>query len=74
MTIQRIQNQTRRHFLQQSTAGIGAAALGSLLSGETSASPSRENPLAPRQPHFAPQSKAGYLLAHDRIAPESGHV
>lgn len=57
MAINPIQHQTRRHFLQQSTAGIGAAALASLLDGESSASPAQTNPLAPRQPHFAPTAK-----------------
>lgn len=52
--INQIHQQTRRHFLQQSTAGIGAAALGNLLAGESSAS---ENPLSSRQPHFAPKAK-----------------
>ncbi len=54
MSIERIRNQTRRHFLQQSTAGIGAAALGSLLATESSAS---QDPLATRQPHFAAKAK-----------------
>jgi hypothetical protein len=54
MHINQIHHQTRRHFFQQSTAGIGAAALGNLLAGESSAS---ENPLSSRQHHFAPKAK-----------------
>ena len=42
-----LQNQTRRHFLRQSTAGIGAMALASLLQRE-SKSDGVVNPLAPR--------------------------
>jgi hypothetical protein len=57
MSIERIQQQTRRHFLQQSTAGIGAVALTSLMAGEASAATVADNPLATREPHFAPQAK-----------------
>ena len=52
-----LQQQTRRHFLQQSTAGIGGIALGSLLAGEVSAGPDAADPLAPQQPHFAAKAK-----------------
>ncbi len=48
---------TRRHFLQQSTAGIGGMALASLLSGESQAATALENPLAGKQPHFPPKAK-----------------
>ncbi len=40
----------RRWFLQQCGVGLGAMALGQLLGAS-------ENPLAPRQPHFAPRAK-----------------
>jgi len=56
-TTQRLQNITRRHFLQQSQAGIGAVALASLLGKDVQAAPGAENPLAPRQPHFPPKAK-----------------
>ena len=54
----RLQQQTRRHFLQQSTAGIGGIALGSMLLRDplTAGDPS-PNPLLPRAPHFAPKAK-----------------
>jgi hypothetical protein len=56
--LEQLRLRTRRHFLQQSTAGIGAAALGSLLAGDLSATErSAANPLAPAKPHFAPKAK-----------------
>jgi hypothetical protein len=51
-----LQHLTRRHFLGQSAAGIGGMALGSLIAGNSSASPSID-PLAPKQPHFAGTAK-----------------
>ena len=54
----KLQQQTRRHFFQQTTAGIGGIALSSLLAGETQAAErSAINPLAPTEPHFAPRAK-----------------
>jgi hypothetical protein len=50
----------RRHFLRDCRVGLGAIALGSLLSAEQgrAASPSvASDPLAPRPPHFAPKAK-----------------
>ncbi|KAA5546885.1 DUF1501 domain-containing protein [Roseiconus nitratireducens] len=58
--IENLSLNTRRHFLQQSTAGIGAAALASLLADDApAADPPRSatDPLAARQPHFAPRAK-----------------
>lgn len=67
-----IQLKTRRHFLQQSNAGLGAIALASLMGTHRShaadtpgdASPSESpattlpsNPLAQRSPHFKPKAK-----------------
>ena len=43
---QLLQHRTRRHFLRESTAGIGGVALASLLAKEASAAP-QINPLAP---------------------------
>ena len=47
---------TRRHFLKQSTAGIGAAALAAMTQEEASGA-SVEDPLAVRQPHFKAKAK-----------------
>ena len=51
--------ETRRHFLARTGVSLGAAALGSLLSGEASAAatpePSRTG--LPGIPHFAPRAK-----------------
>ncbi len=47
---------TRRAFLRRSGVGLGAMALGSLLTAGLAADGSA-NPLAPRQPHFAPRAK-----------------
>lgn len=59
MQMQRVLTETRRHFLKQSTAGIGGIALGSLLAKEVrgadaAAAPS---PLAPKAPHFPAKAK-----------------
>jgi hypothetical protein len=51
--------QTRRHFLEQSQLGLGAIALSSLLARDGAATPlpAVVNPLASKQPHFAPKAK-----------------
>src|SRR6478609_6413286 len=59
---QRCLDITRRHFLRGCGVGLGKMALAGLLtdalSGRVSAgSPSEENPLAPRQPHFPGKAK-----------------
>ena len=46
---------SRRWFLEQCGVGVGAAALSSLLG--PSASAQSIDPLAPKQPHFAPKAK-----------------
>lgn len=50
---------SRRSFLRTAANGIGAWALGDLLSadGLTAATAGAANPLAPRAPHFAPKAK-----------------
>ncbi|HEY1784102.1 MAG TPA: DUF1501 domain-containing protein, partial [Pirellulales bacterium] len=51
---------TRRHFFGRTASGVGAAALASLLGGETSAEPSVASPAPaglPSLPHFAPKAK-----------------
>jgi len=57
--LEQIQLNTRRHFLRQSTAGLGGIALNSFLADEglQAAGSSVENPQAPRGPHFAPKAK-----------------
>ena len=49
----------RRWFLQQCGVGLGAMALGQILGAAQSsaAAPAAINPLAPKQPHFAPKAK-----------------
>lgn len=55
---QLLENQTRRHFLKTGSLGLGAAALAS-ISGGASAAPAGGivNPLAIKEPHFAPRAK-----------------
>ncbi|NND96601.1 MAG: DUF1501 domain-containing protein, partial [Pirellulaceae bacterium] len=54
----RLQLQTRRHFFQQSSAGLGGIALSTLLANESSAAKrSAANPLAPQQPHHPAKAK-----------------
>ncbi len=51
--LERLQLQTRRHFLKQCQLGFGGIALASLLAGDSPASPRYViNPLAPKKPHF----------------------
>ena len=60
--LERLQLQTRRHFLQQSQMALGGIAMSALLARDGVAAPAsatREviNPLAPKAPHFAPKAK-----------------
>ena len=48
---------TRRHFFQQTGVGIGGAALSTLLSEDSSASPGIKNRGSLGGPHFAPRAK-----------------
>ena len=51
---------TRRHFFSECFVGLGGIALGGLLSARSLAgapAPESRNPLAPKQPHFAPKVK-----------------
>jgi hypothetical protein len=55
---QRLQLQTRRHFLKDSGIGLGALALSTLLSKEGDAAPEGLiNPLAPKKPHFPAKAR-----------------
>jgi uncharacterized protein (DUF1501 family) len=51
-----LQHRTRRHFLRESTAGLGGMALASLLAKESAAAP-QVNPLSPKPPHYQPKVK-----------------
>jgi hypothetical protein len=66
--IERLQNVTRRHFLQHCQVGVGTAALASLLGRDLSAVESQSgvapsepsaavNPLAPKKPPFPAEAK-----------------
>jgi uncharacterized protein (DUF1501 family) len=50
---------TRRHFFSRCGMGLGGMALASMLgrSSAFGATPTLENPLAPKPPHFAPRAK-----------------
>ncbi|MFG0333634.1 MAG: DUF1501 domain-containing protein [Maioricimonas sp. JB049] len=53
-----LQAQTRRHFLKDCQTGLGAIALATLMGDVAPAAPQPvQNPLSPRQPHFAPKVK-----------------
>ncbi len=54
---------TRRWFFEQCGVGLGAIALGSLFRQNGWAAPAAlANPLAPKQPHFAPKAKRVIFL------------
>jgi hypothetical protein len=56
---------TRRWFFEQCGIGLGTMALGGLLAESgyaASVGPAAANPLAPRQPHFAPKAKRVIFL------------
>ena len=53
---------TRRWFFQQCGVGLGAIALGTLLRENGLAALAPGNPLAPKQPHFAPKAKRVIFL------------
>lgn len=53
-----LETQTRRHFLKTGSLGLGAAALASLTGGAAAApAGGAVNPLAIKEPHFAPRAK-----------------
>ena len=52
----------RRWFLQQCGVGLGALTLGHLLRQSGFAAPGTLNPLAPKEPHFAPRAKRVIFL------------
>ncbi|TWU57535.1 DUF1501 domain-containing protein [Rubripirellula reticaptiva] len=52
-----IHQQTRRHFFQHSTAGLGAIALSNLLRSDAGAARPADNPLAIQPSHFPAKAK-----------------
>jgi Protein of unknown function (DUF1501) len=54
--LENIHHQTRRHFLQQSAAGLGGIALNALLAPDSQAATAL-NPLAPKRAHFGAKAK-----------------
>jgi len=48
---------SRRWFFRECGMGLGAIALGQLLGNDAQAGLANLNPLAPKQPHFAPKAK-----------------
>lgn len=53
---------SRRWFLQQCSVGLGAIAFGQLLAERGYADTTRMDPLAPKQPQFAPKAKRVIFL------------
>src|SRR3954468_18460095 len=54
---------TRRWFFRECGVGLGSIALGSLLGAtKVLGAPTGKNPLAPKQPHFAPKAKRVIFL------------
>ena len=55
---------TRRHFFRDCAAGLGKAALATMMADRalSAAGPKAENPLAPRNPHFSPKVKSVIYL------------
>src|SRR6056297_527794 len=54
--LERIQFQTRRHFLRHSTAGIGGIALNAMMGSDLARGATPE-PLSEKKPHFAAKAK-----------------
>src|SRR5688572_20247802 len=55
-----LQNTTRRHFFSRCAMGLGGIALASLMNERLFGAPgpaALPNPMAPKQPHFAPKAK-----------------
>lgn len=65
MSAEELKNISRRHFLWESAAGLGATALGALLgscSTKRSAIEMALDPMSPRPPHFAGKAKSVIYL------------
>ena len=55
--LEKIQLNTRRHFLKHCGMGLGTGALAQLLTPEAFALKAPRNPLLPRDPHYSPKAK-----------------
>ena len=55
--LKQLHAQTRRHFLQQSSAGVGAMALGQIFANELRGSEASVNPLAVKNPPLPAKAK-----------------
>ena len=55
--LEKIQLNTRRHFLQNCGVGLGMGVLAQLMSPDAFGLSAPQNPLLPRAPHFAPKAK-----------------
>jgi hypothetical protein len=53
---------SRRWFFEQCGVGLGSIALGQLMAQNASATAENPDPLAPKQPHFAPKAKRVIFL------------
>jgi hypothetical protein len=67
--LNRLAHLTRRHFLRNTSLGIGGLALAQLLAGDGHANqPDPVNPLAPRPPHYPGKAK-NIIVLHCSGAP-----
>jgi hypothetical protein len=55
--LEKIQLNTRRHFLKNCGVGLGMGALAELMSPDVFGLSAPQNPLLPRAPHFTPKAK-----------------
>ena len=55
--LEKIQLNTRRHFLKNCGVGLGMGALAQLMSPDAFGLTAPQNPLLPRAPHFTPKAK-----------------
>ncbi len=57
LNLANLQSQTRRHFLTQTSAGLGGIALSQLISGEVQGAGATVDPLSPRVPPLPAKAK-----------------
>jgi Protein of unknown function (DUF1501) len=69
--LRQTQFQTRRHFLRNSSVGIGGLALSSILQSDLRADTAKpENPLAPKPPQFPAKAKSVIYLHMSGAPPQ----